>query len=84
MYGLFIHIEEENYLNIENSIYMFTFYYVYTPRINVLLKKLKAGWNCHPMSSNRNMSPEELWVIGLNSSEQCIGKPIENVTVTYS
>ena len=83
MYDLLIYMEEENYLNVENPIHMFALHYVYTPRINVLLEKFKAGWNCHPMSSNRNMSPEQLWVIGLTSTEQCVDEPIENVSVTY-
>ena len=83
MYDLFTYMEEENYLNVENPTHMFALHYVYTPRINVFLKKFKAGWNCHPMSSNRSMSPEQLWVIGLNSTEQCIDEPIENVSVIY-
>ena len=76
MYDLFIYREEENYLNLE-----WRTQYTCLPSITFTHQKSMFCWK---MSNNRNMSHEQLWVIGLNSTKQCIDEPIENVCITYS
>lgn len=59
-------MEETGLLNIENEIHMFSLLYVYLPRINNALHQFSAAWNCHPLSTERNLSPIQLWISGLS------------------
>ena len=37
------------------------------PSINYALRELLEDWNNHPLSSEHNLSPYQLWRLGLNS-----------------
>ena len=43
----------------------FCLHYVFLPRINHSLSVFKDAWNCHPLSTERNLSPLQLWMAGL-------------------
>ena len=64
-YQLFYHMEQTGLLNVDNVVHMFCLHYVYLPRINHALAVFKDAWNCHPLSTERNLSPSQLWMSGL-------------------
>ena len=35
--------------------------YVFTPRINHTIESFVKGWNKHPLSTEKNWSPEKIW-----------------------
>ena len=67
-YDLFNHNVMENTLILDpsNEILIFCLHYVYLPRINESLQMFTDGWNNHPMSSQNNLSPIQLWISGLS------------------
>lgn len=65
-YSLFSYMENENLLEISNDVHLFALRYVFEPRINALLVEFAEGWNHHPLSTERNMSPVQLWLWGLH------------------
>lgn len=65
-YNLFHHMEGNSLLNIENEVHMFCLHYVFLWRINSALQMFTNAWNNHPLSSENNLSPMQLWVIGLS------------------
>ncbi len=64
-YHLFYHMEDIGLLDINNEICLFTLHYVFIPRINHSLQQLLEAWNNHPLSTERNLSPLQLWISGL-------------------
>lgn len=64
-YNLFSTMEEEGILDPDNEIHLFCLHYVFLPRINSCLKEFTNAWNRHPMESERGMSPEQLWILGM-------------------
>ena len=58
-------MEAEGLLDIGSDIHMYALRYVFQPRINAHLKEFAQGWNNHPLSTERNMSPAQLWLWGL-------------------
>ena len=64
-YNLFSFMEAEGLLDIGSDVHMYALRYVFQPRINAHLKEFAEGWNNHPLSTERNMSPAQLWLWGL-------------------
>ena len=61
-YHAFMHLEDQGYLDIANIMHLFALHYVFLPRINRHLNLFKHGWDRHPLSSERNKSPIQLWM----------------------
>ena len=67
---LFIHLEHENLFDISNEVDIFCLHYVYIPRINSHLIQFIQGWGHHPLSSEHNQSPNQLWISGLHKIQE--------------
>ena len=63
--GLFYHLESVSMLDPDDELYLFCLHYIFIPRINRHLKSWKEAWDKHPMRSEHNLSPEQLWTSGL-------------------
>ncbi|XP_066921422.1 uncharacterized protein [Clytia hemisphaerica] len=66
-YDLFECLMDNRLLNVENVIHMWALHYVFISRINQVLLKFMSGWENHSLSSEKQRTPIQLWVIGLNS-----------------
>ena len=64
-HSLFNYMELEGILDIGNDVHLFALRYVFKERINSSLNGFAEGWNNHPLSTEGNMSPAELWIWGL-------------------
>ena len=64
---LFYYLESINMLDPDNDLYLFCLHNVFIPRINRHLNLWKEAWVRHPMRSEHNLSPEQLWTAGLLS-----------------
>ena len=64
-YSLFYFLEDTHLLDIENEIHLFCLHYVYLGRINSALNAFTSAWNHHPLSTQGNLSPIQLWITGL-------------------
>ena len=71
-YQLFYHMEQSGLLNIDNAVHMFCLQYVFLQRINHSLAAFKDAWNCHPLSTEQNLSPLQLWMSGLASEQPVV------------
>lgn len=67
---VFQQLEEDHILNSENECDLFCLHYVFLPRINASLRTFKSSWNNHPLSTERNRSPLQLYTGG------SIGNPL--------
>ena len=65
-YNLFYFMENNSLLDLDNEIHLFCLQYVFLCRINNALHNFTKAWNNHPLSSEKNLSPIQLWITGLS------------------
>lgn len=66
-YALFTYLEEINILDPNNDIHLFCLHYIFIPRINRHLEMWRMAWIKHPIRTERNMTPEQLYTAGLQT-----------------
>ena len=64
-YYTFQSMQESGRLDITNTLHMFMLHYVYLPIINAAITSFVAAWNKHPIRTERNWSPEQIWSNGM-------------------
>ncbi len=67
-YRLFYGMEDYMLLNMDYPLHIFCLHYVFIPRINIAITQFLESWNNHPLSSEQNLSPIQLWIAGLSRS----------------
>ena len=63
-------MEDLQVLDVTDECHLFCLQYVFQPHINASLQKFMLAWNSHPLSSEGNLSPNQLWTIELVGSNQ--------------
>ena len=64
-YCLFYFMEDCGLLDSSNETHIAALHYVYKPRIYTSLGLFKNGHNKGPISTEQNLSPEQLWIDGM-------------------
>ena len=64
-HDVFYHLESAGLLDPNSDVHLFCLHYVFIPRINAHLQACKDAWVKHPMRSEHNLSPEQLWASDL-------------------
>ena len=68
-YQLFWHLKTCQLLDPDNEVHLCCLHYVYIPMINKHLSIWKDDWVHHPLRTEHNKSPMQLWVQGLLTAE---------------
>ncbi len=63
-YYLFHHMEDQGYLDVADEVDLFSLEYVYCPRINRQLSIFLDGYHNHPVRTENNFTPLQLWIRG--------------------
>ncbi|XP_013854996.1 uncharacterized protein LOC106510817 [Austrofundulus limnaeus] len=89
-YNVLHDLEEEGFIDLSSAVHLFCVGYVFVPRLRLDLHHFTESWNHHPLSSEGNLTPNQLWSIGmlqesviepdLTESEQFHQIPQENET----
>lgn len=58
-------MEEQGLLNKDDETHIWCLHYVFLPIINQHIKNWWDAWIHHPLRTERNRTPLQLWVIGL-------------------
>lgn len=61
-YQIFHYLEMHNGLDTDDDIHIWCLHMVYLPMINKHLKTWKAAWVHHPLRTEKNKSPMQLWI----------------------
>lgn len=61
---IFQDLEAEKYLDPLNDVDLYCLHYIFLPRINKCLSEFQSSWNNHPLSTEANMSPYQLFYEG--------------------
>ena len=65
----FAHLEDNGLLDPLNELHLFALHRTYIPRINGCLQEFKGQWENHPLSSEGNRSPLQLYTSGMLENE---------------
>ena len=58
-------MEETGILDRNNNIHLFCLHFIFLPRINRALESFVEVWNLHPIRTERNWSPVQMWTNGM-------------------
>ncbi|XP_015751229.1 PREDICTED: uncharacterized protein LOC107331191 [Acropora digitifera] len=67
-YDLFYDLERQTILHPDNEGHLWCLHYVFLPIINKHLTNWKNAWVYHPMRTEKNKSPMQLWIRGLQEA----------------
>lgn len=62
--NVFSFLESEDTLESTNELDLYALHYTFMPRINFALDEMANHWNNHPLRTENNQSPMQLWVRG--------------------
>lgn len=65
--NIFAFLEERMLLDGTNELHLYCLHFVYLPIINAALDELTGQWNNHPVTTECNFSPNQLWLQGMLS-----------------
>ena len=71
-YRLFYDMEDRGIVDANNDLHLFCLHYVFIPRINSSLGEFMSGWNNHPLRTESNYSPKQLWMTGRHPEENTV------------
>ncbi len=57
-------LEEQDMLDLSSSLHLFCCHYVFLPRLQSNLNVFHEGWDNHPLRTEQNLSPTQLWEAG--------------------
>ena len=72
-YYFFYFMEDVGILDANDEIDLYTLHYIFLPIIQMQLDLFKQAWACHPLRTERNRSPQQLWILGLHAMNACPG-----------
>ena len=61
-YHLFNYMEATGCLDQDEELHLFCLHYIFIPRINSSLSQFMTMWNDHPLRTESNHSPNQLWM----------------------
>ena len=64
-YDLFVALEEEKLLNVDNEEHLFCLHFVYKPIINQMLSNFTSSWLNHKIRTAQNKTPLQLFIMGM-------------------
>lgn len=63
-YNILHSLEEQDLLDLSNPLHLFCCHYVFLPRLKVNLNTFRQGWDNHPLRTEQNLTPNQLWELG--------------------
>ena len=64
-YTFFYFLEDISLLDPDDLLDIYALHFVFLPLIQKQLDTFRAGWAHHPLRTERNKTPMQLWIIGL-------------------
>ncbi|XP_055029219.2 uncharacterized protein [Misgurnus anguillicaudatus] len=80
-------LEEDGLLDPSNNMHMFCVHDIFIPRLNDDLTKFSDGWDNHPLRTEQNLTPNQLWVMGhiqhSTTEPEHLEQPAEDNTIDW-
>lgn len=68
LYETLHNLEDEGLLDPTDGVHMFCAQHTFLPRLQRDLDVFRQGWDNHPLRTERNLSPQQLWTLGLHQN----------------
>ena len=62
---IFSHMEHQHLVDPLDELDIYALHYVFLPRLQRSLSEFRHQWNNHPLSTENNMTPMQLWIQGI-------------------
>ncbi|KAL2085762.1 hypothetical protein ACEWY4_019082 [Coilia grayii] len=79
-YNVLWSLEQDQLLDVSSTEDLFCVHLVFLPKLKMDLESFVEGWNSHPVRTERNRTPEQLWWLGLMTTD--IDQP-ENIEAGF-
>ncbi|XP_056457859.1 uncharacterized protein LOC130391656 [Gadus chalcogrammus] len=63
-YSVLHSLEEDGLLDLSNIAHLFSCHYAFLPRLQASLDIFSSGWDNHPLRTEGNLTPNQLWEMG--------------------
>ena len=63
--NIVLYLEHVQWLDPDNEIHLMALHLTYIPIINQAIEQFVDEWNNHPLSTESNYSPRQLWTLGM-------------------
>lgn len=77
--NVFLYLERNGFLCSTNEVHLYCLQLVYLDLINQALDEFTAQWNSHPVTTETNFSPRQLWVSGMVTLQQSNYTAVQDV-----
>ena len=67
--NIFMYLEHVQWLDVDEEIHILALHLIYIPIINEAIDLFVEEWNNHPISTQSNYSPRQLWFLGMIGGE---------------
>lgn len=64
---IFAYLEDQEILDVNNEVDLFCLHEVFTHRINASIDEFQSSWNSHPLTSENNQTPLQLFSFNIDS-----------------
>lgn len=63
--NIFLFLEQRAMLDATSELHLYCLHLVYLPLINEAIDEFVGQWNNHPVTTESNLSPNQLWIEGM-------------------
>ena len=81
-FNIFLFLEQSGILDPTDEVHLFCLHLAYIPLINNAINQFIGQWNNHPVSTQCNFSPNQLWIQGILNSRNSGYQVVTDVTAT--
>ena len=81
--NLFTYPESCSLLDSDDEIHLFALHFIFLPHINLMLEELMEKWNNHPLHTEKNSSPLQLWTESFYKSPDLMNSSNINIGEFY-
>lgn len=82
--NIFLYLEDQGVFDPHNELHLFALHLAYVDLINVTLKEFVGQWNNHPVTTESNLSPEQLWIRDMVSLQNSGYSAVESVVQDFT
>ncbi|KAJ7391273.1 hypothetical protein OS493_019405 [Desmophyllum pertusum] len=68
-YQIFQYLEINYLLDVDNDVHIWCLHYIYLPMLNNHLQTWRDAWIHHPLRTEQNKTPMQLWIGGLHFTQ---------------
>ena len=82
--NIFLYLESVQWLDPDDEVHLMALHTTYMPIINRAIKEFMNQWNNHPLSTESNFSPRQLWALGILDTRNPRSCAVDDVLVGHN